>query len=79
MRDYNLDNHNLNNYMLTNEYISVFLQSYTPFVIKPSLHKITKQTKTINAKNDALFWCVYNIIYPNNIINIAEHHLNADK
>jgi hypothetical protein len=61
-----IDNHLINNHMLTNEYINTFIISP---IIKPIIQKFTKQIKTTNTNKDALFWCVYNIIYPNNIIN----------
>ena len=53
-------------HMLTNAYIKTFIISP---IIKATTQTFVKQIKTTNTKNDALFWCVYNIIYPNNIIN----------
>ena len=56
--------------MLTNEFINSFIDSKKASHIKQETqHKIKKLTDTTNErKTDHLFWFIYNIIYPDNIV-----------
>ena len=55
----------MNEHQITNE----FMNQYINHNIKHIPIKIKYQKQKSTHRNDILFWCVYNIIYPNNIIN----------
>ena len=58
----------MNKYQMTNNFMNRYITNYTNNNI--TNHKqIKKAEKYTTTKNDTLFWCIYNIIYPNNIIN----------
>ena len=60
----------MNKHQITNEFINTFINhniKNKPVEINYLDQKHTDQKHTHT--NDTLFWCIYNIIYPNNIIN----------
>ena len=55
-------------YQITNEFINKYISKKDSYNTKITNDDINVKKNTSN-KNDTLFWCIYNIIYPNNIIN----------
>lgn len=56
----------ISEYQITNEFINRYIKNSK----NNKLDQLVESKKNIiPTKNDTLFWCIYNIIYPNNIIH----------
>lgn len=56
----------MNEHQITNEFMNKYICNHN---IKHNPMEIKCQNQKSTHTNDTFFWCVYNIIYPNNIIN----------
>tara|TARA_Y100000741_G_C18212337_1_gene542226 strand:+ start:199 stop:828 length:630 start_codon:yes stop_codon:yes gene_type:complete len=55
----------MNKHQMTNEFINKYIINNDDIYIKSS----EKNNSIKPTRSDTLFWCIYNIIYPNNIIH----------